>query len=489
DQLRTGYDRPNLKLPVSQKDKFTVRKYYLTVAEVYGEKQTIRKQTVTTIKTALYGGISKEMLDEFIFPGFFMRSGKVLFLKQEPDEVKVYADQPEFLTWCAFEKDEASVTLHAKLYFGDNTTDTRTIATFPDVKQYDRFTFAVGILHNNWHLIKPDQPILKYELVMKNAAGTEISPVKTYYVDYDQNPYLRFFIFLSSWGTYDTLVSAGKGSYDYDLTSSAADITQVGKYQLADGDTIDFAASMAQTESVATGFRENRREIRRFRDLFLSTDRFLMRKGRIYPITINSKSIKEFQDGNQLPALSFEIGTRYKETVWTFDDKDDQPRLLAFPIIVGGGLGGSIPDNYFDWRFYRKTETYNKSEVDDKFSQFNQTLNELYGQIQDANALILLLQQNKAEVNHNHDERYMLIADYARLPIVATIDSDFYRYENGATILEDVELLGGFNALPPVRSTQLNYQFKPAELVYDDVLGKVTIANFQLTAGNFIIIG
>ncbi|MBE7177700.1 MAG: hypothetical protein INR69_14930 [Mucilaginibacter polytrichastri] len=487
-ELLRSFDRPNIMLPVAMECRNSVRRYFLQVAEVYGDKQTVQKLIKTDVKTAVLGGFSKEKLEESLFPNDYLLGSQAKYLTHGGLSKVVRPEQPEFLTWMALAAGYAGIYLEVKLVWADGSTQTHNHYAFQNVPQYGKYCWPVGILQNNYHLIKEEIGILRYECTVKSSLGTVLSETRTYITDYQYRPYTRYFLFLSSMGTYNTLVTYGKGSSEYERTAESAEISQGGDYRMIDGDEIEFEATLQFTESVTSGYVETRQEIREFRDLFLSSDRFVVKKGRSYPVSLASKNIKEFADGENLYAISFEIGTRLKDKLWTYDEKEDVPSYLLFPIIISGqgAAGTNLPENYFDYRYYRKTETYSKTEVDQKIAglqaQITANLTAFNLKIADLQLQI----NNRALLNHNHDDRYEIISDIA-LPFVVTSASSMYSYVAPNSVITDERLIDLENY--PVTNNTTNIYFRREDLIYDPVAGKLTIKNFQLLTGDEIRIG
>ncbi len=455
--LADGNDRPNLKSSVAGLDSRFLRRYYIRYAEAYGDDQVIKKIHETGKYYALLGGISKERLEDFAFPDSFQSGDKLVFLKQDPKEKYIRPEQPEFLTMVTFTRDFNTLTFKTKLYFTDDTNQLISSFTFFNTDQYKRLTFPVGFVQNNLHLVSSTKQVLKYEVYLVDENDTIVTETKTYWLDYDYKPYTKFFLYLSSFGTYDTHVTYGKGSTAYDLMKSSADISRVGNFQLMDGEQIDFLTALANTETVTTGYR-SKREIRQFKDLFLSRDKFIVRKGRAYPVTLATKEIAEFKDGDNLFALSFEIGFGFKESLWTYDEKDDLPAGLFFPMIIGGGIvgGNNLPADYYDYRYYLKTETYNKDQVNQLLADLQSTVAQNKKiEADHYNAIMLALNQ-KANLIHDHGDIYVSRSDINDLIIQI---NDFIKGGGGASLARDVraDLTVGAVAAGTVLTTGMNF--------------------------------
>lgn len=372
--LADGFDRPNVRFAVATADERSCRKYYLAYAEAYGATQVIRGLVQTDHKTALLGGISKEKLEEFAFPGYFLSGGLLNFLKQDGQAVLVRPEQQEYVSLVTFNQGFGVLRLHFKITFTDGTSMTRDGDSFAAVQQYEKFSWPVGYEQNHFQLLDAARVVQKYEVSVLDEDAKPVTETRTYVLDYNYKPYTRYFLYLSSFGSYDTKLTYGKASNQYDVVTSSAARTLQGQFHLVDGEQVNYAIDLNNTETYTTGYR-TMRVIRSFRDLFLSIDKLELRKGRAYPLEFASKTISEYKDGDNLHALSFEMGYRFRETLWTYDDQDDLPAGLYLNLPAGSGntylpmpVIPLLPANYYDYRYYLKTETYNQAEINAKIA-------------------------------------------------------------------------------------------------------------------------
>jgi hypothetical protein len=424
-----GFDRPSLALPAIQACTNSVRPYYLKIAEVWGDKQTIRAITNTAVKTAIYGGFSKRMREQLAFPGYFQSGTLIKFLDQEAPVKITHLKQPEFLTFCALNGPLPIVYLSVTVTYADNTSAHYTLGQAQNIPQYGKYCFPVGYSQLHLGLFAGNLTVAAYTVVLTDAQGNELSETRTYQMDYTYRPYGRYLVYQNSFGSYVTSFTYGKTSYEYDLTFQSAEITPKGGFQLINGEKLDYNQQIDPKLTVATGFM-SRRALQCYRDLILSRDKFLLDKGVALPITILSKTIKEFKDGDNLYALSFDLGFQWSEDLYTYDpDEPDPYSPTDLSNYVPPTLDQTMPVN-FDDRYYLKTQTYNKVEVDgllaaeiaDRQSQAQTLDNEI-------NALTIAL-ANKADLNHTHDDRYYTKAEINDF-LIGIAGSVVLEYESG----------------------------------------------------------
>ena len=413
--LADGYDRPDFNNAIALVNNKSVIQYYIRYAEVYGVNQVIRKTKSTDVYYSMLGGISNEMLATFSFPGNLIAGGLLRFLKQEPAEKALLPEQPEYLTTVLFDAGLLGVQLKFTIYYDDDTTTTVFKHGVGDQPRFAKLTFPVGFVQNNLNLVSIEKAVVKYTVQMVWGDNNVISETKTYWINYAYQPYVRTFIYLSSWGTYDTLISYGKASMQYELTLNTAEIGSDKGFVLANGEQINYGTSLNNTESVTSGYLE-KSEIRLFKDMALSLDLLLYRKKRIYAVGFSSKTVKEFKDGESLHAINFEIGFRYQEELFTVDEQDDIDVPLFMPMsFTAGAPDAPVPDGALDYRYYRKNETYTQQEVNTEIGKAKKLTNDLRDDLVEEFNTVNENIASKAPAFHDHDDRYLPKADMNEL--------------------------------------------------------------------------
>lgn len=401
------FDTPDAALPLAFHAKKTARRYYLRYAEAYGSVQTVRKMQTTDIKWTLLGGVGKFKQTSYSIPVNFYVESLHRFLKIEPVSKSVKLTQPEWLSMVWLTDVPATIQLKIKVYYSTGDPTEVTKYPFTGLLKYDKVTFPSGCTQLDLPALDIARIITKYEVWVENAAdSTVLSEVRTYTLDYVQNA-ARFIIELSSFGVYDTFQCYGKGATSYELSSDKAVISRSAIFNFSKGEVIDFDNSIQQRETIRTGW-QTRREIARYRDLFLSWDKFLVRNGRMYPISTDIKSIKEFDDNVHLYGLEFEIGFRYSEELYSEEDDPDQAISLAQFIPL---ISNPTPENY-DILYYRKSQTYNKAEIDASIANILDIEAAHHTAQQALIDGIITDLVGKADVNHDHDLDYVQILDF-----------------------------------------------------------------------------
>jgi len=399
--LADGHDRPNLPLPVFEVSGKTIRRYFVRYAEMYGRPQRVRAFSDTAVKWAAYGGFSKGMLAERTFPGWFVTGDLLKWMDQSGNYRVVKPDQPHYLYTANFLGSELEeVFVKVKVYFSDSTDVTYTAHTFDSVPVFRRVIVPAGMKQLGVHLQDAEKVVARYDVWLQQG-GDEITEVMRFTINYRYEPYTRFFVYENSFGAYEGVYVYGRKSEGYEIVQKSAVLTQVDDFRLQDGEQLDYDVRLTDSEKVNTGYM-TRRQVRGFRDFFLSTDKYAYKNGHYYPITLTTKTIEEFQDGNNLFALAFEVGSRYSEELFTADEVTDE--YAYTPDLSGYIPPPPVDPENFDDRYYLKTETYNRAEIDAKIAVLQSAIDALGGGVDADLSAIWLALNGKAPTNHTHPQ-------------------------------------------------------------------------------------
>ncbi|WP_353183596.1 hypothetical protein [Parapedobacter lycopersici] len=398
--LADGHDRPSLSAPVFETSSRTVRPFYLRFAEMYGTPQRVRQTSDTGTKQGVYGGFSKGLLAERSFPGWFMVGTKLKWMDQSNNYKIVQPEQPDYLYTVNFVANRSNVDVRVKVFFSDNTEATYTAYQFAAISRYRRIIVPSGMKQLGVHLQDDEKVPAGYDVWLESA-GVSLSEVMRFSINYRYEPYTRFFVFENSFGSYEGKYVYGRKSKGYKIVQESAVITRVADFRLEDGESVDYDIHLTDSEKVNTGYG-TRRQMRGFRDFFLSTEKYAFKNGRYYPITLVSRDINEFSDGNNLFALEFEVGSRYSDELFTADEETDE--YAYTPDLSGYIPPPPLDPENFDDRYYLKTQTYNKAEINGMIGGLQTDLNTLSNQLSTSVANLLLQIQGKAPMNHTHPQ-------------------------------------------------------------------------------------
>lgn len=444
---KNDFEQPDPGMPAVQRNLKSCRQYYIRYAESYGSKQTVQKVYSTPVRWIMLGGTGKASENSFDIANAFFDSGAGLhkFLKQESLSKDVSLRHCEWLSFVWLQPAVALLTVHVKVYFTTGDPEDITAFAISGVEKYDKITFPSGATQLNLPALFADKIIAYYEVWLVNPSAVRVSEIRTYTLNYEYQPYTKWFSSLSSLGSYDTFQTIGKGSSQYEIISQRASITKTNAFQFKQGETLEFDSKLELKETVLTGWLRTKRELKHFRDFFLSWNKFQIRNSKAYPVMVNTKTIKELKEGESLFALEFETGYRFIEESWLEDDED---LLSPAPIDVSQfwpAVSNPDPAN-FDDLYYRKTQTYNRTEIDAFITNVLVIEAAHHAAQQDQIDALLLALAGKSDTTHLHDERYVKIIDL--IDIIDGIGAAlFYKGEfnpDYTVAPDDIEVLPGY---------------------------------------------
>ncbi|MGN2373462.1 hypothetical protein ACTFAO_07360 [Sphingobacterium spiritivorum] len=398
--LAEGSDKPNFNQPVLEIGS-TSKAFYIKYTELYGTRQMAKKWVSSETKYAILGGVPKTMIAGTSVSSLLTTGNVIRFMNVASlGTGMIKFNQPVFLYWLNLLPDLANVNVRVKLFYSDNTELEYTFGSLPTVKRYDKLIIPSGVHQLQAHLQTADKDIVQYDVWLESA-GQIRSEVYRYTIDYRPQPYSRFFVYQNSLGAFESLYVYGQKSNSFEISKSSARLITITDFSLADGEEVEFDLSLRDKEKVNTGFKP-KKDIYAFRDFFLSREKYAYKNNRYYPIGLASNDIEEFRDGNKLFSLSFEVVSQYYEELFSGSDIEDEysyaPNLQNYiPVPVAD------PEN-FDDRYYLKTQTYNREEINLRIAAIQAAIDNLINttntRLNDQDLAI----EAKADINHTHQQ-------------------------------------------------------------------------------------
>lgn len=407
------HDRPGMAAPVWEKSTRVIREFYITYSEMYGTVQKVRMVNRSAVSVGVFGGFSKVMLAERSFPSYFVRAGVNKWMSNIEGGRIIKVEQPCFSSIVNFVADYANVSAKVRIHYSDNTSVERVIQNLGAWKKHEKIICPLGVYQNSLHLVNEAKVIVEYEVWLDNA-GVPVSEVQRFALNYRYEPYLRFLVFENSYGCYETFYCYGRKSSGYDLVQKRAKLVSNTPFKLDDGEELSYAINLTNEEQVNTGYMP-KVAIRGFRDFFLSNEKFVYKNNRYYPVILNTNTIKEFEDGDNLHALEFGLVSAYNEELWS--DGEDEEAHGYVPDLSGYiPAPPAVPEN-FDDRYYLKTLTYNRVEIDSMLNNLRTYVDGEVADMLEEQADLRVQLENKADRDHTHP-------DYVTLGEVADMISD-----------------------------------------------------------------
>ncbi|MBD2700152.1 hypothetical protein IC229_05865 [Spirosoma sp. BT702] len=318
----------------------SARKYYIAYGEAFGAPLQIGRLTNGELYQAYLGGAdylsrSDTGFNLGIFKDIATPAGDRA-LRYGATTRYVRADEPQFLTFLNFRTNQTGTRLRIIRTYDNNETEDLTsgLAT-DDVLKGQKITYAVGptqlLVTEN---LPTGRSLVDYTVQWLNGNEDPISEAYRFILNYDYQPYTRYFIYLSSLGVPESLCTSGKGSAELNRFYEQAERYLPANYAIKDGQFVDYDIALQDSFEVTTGFRSES-ELRIWRDFYRSPERYLFEQGllignsRIKPIGITTKPIKLAKDGDTLFAHKFEFVYLYKDEFYS----EEQEPAGALPPL------------------------------------------------------------------------------------------------------------------------------------------------------------
>jgi hypothetical protein len=306
-----------------------IKPYRLSYAELYDDN--VRRLSAPASYRAILGGFDYKMVAALNGVDYslldFLTTYKS-FLTWQPVSKIINRTQPEKLYFLVY-NDIASIELHIKLYFDDDTdSGDQELATITGVSQYQVYEFMIG--YSQLDLSKwSDKTVEKYEIWLEDDAGNAQSQVRTFVLDTKTYRHERIFLFRNSFGGFDTLRATGRKTQTNEIEKllvekNDRDININHAYQ----------AFETQVFTINSGWisRETKNWLR---ELFLSLEIYEILDGFKYPIVITNDKNELFDDDTYL----YDVKIEYR---YNFKDKYFSGQLLETLLYLAADDGELI---------------------------------------------------------------------------------------------------------------------------------------------------
>lgn len=319
--------------------KKTCRKYFYRYAESFGNPVTVTSVKQSQTYTALAGGLSYVASNEKTIAGILQPDAadptQDRFLKQSQGTaiaVKTRPSAPQFLYFFNTRNAVTGAKLKVKWYYREGGSLVEDLAAL-NLGQFEKVAFNLRydkIFSGSTHGGKSAE---KYEVWLENSTAVRISEIQTYLVAIDFKKFVRYFLFLSSWGAVDTKIITGRGSSEYKIEKQEAQRFRTSGSKITAGDSVYFDVKATDQFKVNSGWLSND-ELILFRDFVISGYKYRFYKGRLLPIGLTSDSIAEKTDADTLFKMTFDYKYLYADDAMTErSDSDVEPPDSSVPVL------------------------------------------------------------------------------------------------------------------------------------------------------------
>ncbi|MBW6475234.1 MAG: hypothetical protein K0B14_19055, partial [Anaerolineaceae bacterium] len=155
-----------------------------------------------------------------------------------------------------------------------------------------------------------------YEVWIEDDQVNRISEIRRFYVNQDEIPFVRYFLFRNSIGGWDTLRTSGKFSPIFEYERSTA--IRIPGLEMTDQDhrLIQTGVAEEKTYSASTGWL-TREQMDWIRDFCLSGEIYEVQGQNLIPVVLTSKTARQAKDGENLWFLDFEYTRSVTDEYYT----------------------------------------------------------------------------------------------------------------------------------------------------------------------------
>ncbi|MFD2741972.1 MULTISPECIES: hypothetical protein [Sphingobacterium] len=297
---------PHLNDTTPLRDSRAIRSFFIRFAEMYGEPQ--RVQTIhnsETLRVAL-GGIDS---DDSV--NIREKYSNGLFRWLSNDVGSLHITQPQWVSILNIEEDRADVFVCMNVIYKDNLQRQfrKSIGTW---SSNEKLTIPVGV--PQWDpALMHDQDISHFSIWLESG-DTPITTIYSQKVESRLLVNVTSLAFINSLGSLSTVWVYGKKESGYDIKRSDNTFVKSNNRQVHQTREMDIAAR--NTWKVNSGYRALT-EIAAFRDFMLSGYKYIIIDDRYVPVTLNTDSIVDDVDGDNLKAIAFELLAANENRIWS----------------------------------------------------------------------------------------------------------------------------------------------------------------------------
>jgi hypothetical protein len=312
------------------------REYYVRYFEQYGTPPVPRKINTAGPFYVLSGGLSA------VQEGRYRREGSdywsklcynQYFLTWQPKVKTVDRYQVEKLFYLVREE-YPFIVMRVETYFvgGISTNPVPKCLIENPVKMgvYEFICSLSALQLDGWDTEFIDY----YEVWIEDDQVNRISEIRRFYVNKEETPFVRYFLFRNSIGGWDTLRTTGKFSSAYEYERSTA--IRIPELEMTDQDhrLIQTTVTEEKTYSASTGWLTPE-QIDWIRDFCLSGEIYEVQGQNLIPVVLTSKTARQTKDGENLWFLDFDYSRSVTDEYYTRE-------------VVGAPFDIDFNDDYTD---------------------------------------------------------------------------------------------------------------------------------------------
>lgn len=284
--------------------------YYLRLAEMYGSPQEVFKARESERFVAIYGGVPNVKLLDYLLPDSFLE-GSVLDWIGNGLQRKIYSNQLDYASILNFGLDKSDIAVKCRIYGCDESIRTITLGTKANWKQYEKLIVRIDSKALATHGI---DEISSIEIWIEKS-GNRISKSQYIRMERKYHPFGNVLLFKNSLGNFETVYTHGKKEYGYEIKKESEVFEPIIDPSVMDAARKDLDLEIHDEVRINSGYF-SKSEIARFRDFFLSDQKYILQNQKWHPVLLDTSSVKEYEDGNFLHGITFTLKYANEQVLW-----------------------------------------------------------------------------------------------------------------------------------------------------------------------------
>ncbi len=308
-------DLPELSGPTIKLCMHTVKRYYIKVAEYYGNPAEMKKLITSDIYFVLNGQVPVN-----IFPGVgfhdyvtvnknFLITGPLTKYTWESASQYLYFFNPNA-------GDTNELDLCVEIFFTDGTSFDQVVDTYSPANRNQVYWMPVGYTQLDLGSAVPAKTIYKYKVSLNlGVAGPPKKQVAAP-VTFNMIPqplYAREFLFQNRYGVYETLLTTGKQKNDLKTKRQEFLKELAPEYTLQDSEVKSDLNDREDIFTCSTGFKR-REVIEDLKQCLISENFFILKDGEYVRCRVIAGSFKIYNENEDLFSLEFKYSFAFKDT-------------------------------------------------------------------------------------------------------------------------------------------------------------------------------
>jgi hypothetical protein len=308
-------DVPAAAANTLERDESLIKRFYLRYYERFGDPEAEQKVYVTdTVDPyrALLAG-----LDFDDFPGHtFLADFLGKWLTWHPSGLDVFSGQPLYLSFLA-QADVATVKLKSVVYYDDATSATTTHDTYTAAKTHEIFHAPAGHDQLALDTVTAGKVITHWDIFLTDGSDVDITNRFRFYLEVADPYNIRYLLFLSSLGAWESLAGTGNTAKEIDSQFEVNRKALDYDYTALDGELDKNAIENAFKLNFRSGYFDTKEELERYADILNSKQVYELVDGSWQKIIITSNSVSLYDENTDVYVLDLEYIAAHKEPAYS----------------------------------------------------------------------------------------------------------------------------------------------------------------------------